>query len=38
VSEWALALALIGLRNAADLYRCMMVERQKRFHAGSASV
>ncbi|MFV2064139.1 MAG: hydroxyacid dehydrogenase [Chloroflexota bacterium] len=34
VSEWALALALIGLRNAGDLYRRMVVGRQERFHPG----
>ncbi len=32
VSEWALALALIGLRNAGALFRRIVVDREERFH------
>ncbi len=33
VSEWALAMAMIGLRNAGSLFRRIIVDRQAEFHS-----
>ena len=33
VSEWALAMTLIGLRNAGSLFRRMIIDKQEDFHS-----